>query len=69
MPPEFGHGRLQHGRSLPPEFGEHALREGQPEQVAGRLLDRPLAQAVTARQQAEHGVQPGAECPGGDARR
>ena len=40
-----------------------------PEQVGGQLADRPLAQAVAPGQDAEDGPQPGAERPGGHARR
>jgi site-specific DNA recombinase len=66
---QLGHGTLQDHGGLPPGLGDHAQRDRQPEQVAGDLLDRALAQAIAAGQQAEHGVQPGAEGPGGHARR
>ena len=65
---QLGHGTLQDRGGLPPGFGDHAPRDRQPEQVAGDLLEWPLAQARAAGQQAEHGVQPGAEGPGGNAR-
>ena len=47
----------------------HAQGDRQAEQVAGQLLDRSLAQAIAAGQQAQHGVQSRAEGPGGHARR
>src|SRR3954453_186065 len=60
---------LQLGSPLPLQPADHPGGDGQPEQVEGQLLDRSLAQAVSPGQDAEDGPQPGAEGPGGHARR
>ena len=48
---------------------DHPGGDRQAEQVEGQLADRPLAQAVGPGQDAEDRPQPGAERPGGHARR
>ena len=60
---------LQLGGGLPLQPGDHPDGDRQPEQVGGQLADRSLAEAIGPRQHAEDRPQPGAERPGGDARR
>ena len=67
--PEFLDRGLQLGGGLPLQPADHPGGDRQAEQVEGQLPDRPLAQAVGPGQDAEDGPQPGAEGPGGHARR
>jgi hypothetical protein len=65
---QLGDGAVKRHGGLPSELGDQAQQDRQPEQVAGDLLGRALAQPIAPGQQAEHGVQAGAEGPGGHAR-
>src|SRR6516164_6486307 len=51
------------------QLGDHPQRDVQPEEVTGQLLDRPLGEAVRAREHREDRPQARAERSGRDARR
>src|SRR5208337_2143575 len=63
---QFVVGGLQRPRRLPLQFGDHPGGDRQAEQVAGQLLDLPLAEAVSARQGRQDGLGVRAELAGGD---
>ena len=63
---QFVVGGLQRLGRLPLQFGDHAGGDRQPEQIAGQLLDLPLAQAVSPGQGGQGGLQIRAVADGGD---
>ena len=67
--PQFLDRGLQLGGGLPLQPGDHPDGDREPEQVGGQLADRSLAEAIGPGEHAEDRSQPGAERPGGDARR
>ena len=66
---EFLDRGLQLGGGLPLQPGDHPGGDRQPEQIGSQLADGSLAEAIRPGQDAEDGPEPGAERPGGHARR